>query len=208
MISSLKGSVIYRNKNEVILDVNGVGYQIFISKKISELIVSKQGEPDAVHRIITFLDVKENSLTLYGFIDEKEKEIFKLLISVNGIGPRMAHNILTHLSFEEVISIISDKSFAARIKIPGIGVKKLELISMTLKDKIFKLDSDYFTREEDSAQGSAPEFTRYEALNALMNLGYQRNEAEKIIREVLKQEGSSKLSTEEFIRKSLEYISK
>lgn len=208
MISSLKGSVIYRNKNEVILDVNGVGYQIFISKKISELIVSKQGESDAVHRIITFLDVKENSLTLYGFIDEKEKEIFKLLISVNGIGPRMAHNILTHLSFEEVISIISDKSFAARIKIPGIGVKKLELISMTLKDKIFKLDSDYLTKEEDSAQGSAPEFTRYEALNALMNLGYQRNEAEKIIREVLKQEGSSKLSTEEFIRKSLEYISK
>lgn len=208
MISSLKGSVIYRSKNEVILDVNGVGYQIFISKKISELIVSKQGEPEAVHMIITYLDVKENSLTLYGFIDEKEKEIFKLLISVNGIGPRMAHNILTHLSFEEVISIISDKSFAARIKIPGIGVKKLELISMTLKDKIFKLDSDYFTREEDSAQGSAPEFTRYEALSALMNLGYQRNEAEKIIREVLKQEGSSKLSTEEFIRKSLEYISK
>jgi len=208
MISSLKGSIIYRKKNEVILDVNGVGYQIFVSKKISELIVSRQDEPDAVHTIITFLDVKENSLTLYGFIDEKEKEIFKLLISVNGIGPRMAHNILTHLSFEEVISIISDKSFAARIKIPGIGVKKLELISMTLKDKIFKLDSDYFTREEDTALGSAPEFTRYEALNALMNLGYQRNEAEKIIREVLKQEGSSKLSTEEFIRKSLEYISK
>ena len=208
MISSLKGSVIYRSKNEVILDVNGVGYQIFISKKISELIASTQSEQDAAHRIITFLDVKENSLTLYGFIDEKEKEIFKLLISVNGIGPRMAHNILTHLSFEEVISIISDKSFAARIKIPGIGVKKLELISMTLKDKIFKLDSDYFIKEEDSVLGSAPEFTRYEALSALMNLGYQRNEAEKIIREVLKQEGSSKLSTEEFIRKSLEYISK
>lgn len=208
MISSLKGNVIYRNKNEVILDVNGVGYQIFISKKISELIVSKQGEPDVVHRIITFLDVKENSLILYGFIDEKEKEIFKLLISVNGIGPRMAHNILTHLSFEEVISIISDKSFAARIKIPGIGIKKLELISMTLKDKIFKLDSDYFIKEEDSVLGSAPEFTRYEALSALMNLGYQRNEAEKIIREVLKQEGSLKLSTEEFIRKALEYISK
>ena len=187
MISSLKGNVIYRNKNEVILDVNGVGYQIFISKKVSELIISKPGEPDAVYSIITFLDVKENSLTLYGFIDEKEKEIFKLLISVNGIGPRMAHNILTHLSFEEVISIISDKSFAARIKIPGIGIKKLELISMTLKDKIFKLDSDYFINEEVSAQGSAPEFTRYEALNALMNLGYQRNEAEKIIREVLKQ---------------------
>jgi Holliday junction DNA helicase RuvA len=208
MISSLKGIVIYKNKNEVILDVNGVGYQIFVSKKLLELIGPGQDTAEQSHRVTTFLDVKENSLTLYGFIDEKEKEIFKLLISVNGIGPRMAHNILTHLSFEEVISIISNKSIAGQIKIPGIGIKKLELISMTLKDKIFKLDRDYFIKEEDTAQGTSTEFTRYEALNALMNLGYQRSEAEKIIREVLKQDDSSKLSTEEFIRKSLEYISK
>lgn len=208
MISTLKGTVIFRNKNEIILDVNGVGYQIFVSKKVLEYILAAKENSGQVYRINTFLDVKENSLTLYGFIDEKEKEIFKLLISVNGIGTKVAHNILTHLSFEEVISIISSKSAAGQIKIPGIGIKKLELISMTLKDKIFKLDKEYFSNEENKSGESSAEFIRYEALNALMNLGYQRNEAEKIIREVLKQEGSSKLTTEEFIRKSLEYISK
>ena len=207
MISSLKGKVIYRNRNEIILDVNGVGYQIFVSKKVSELLSGSPGS-EQEHRFVTFLDVKENSLNLYGFIDEKEKEIFKLLITVNGVGPKIAHNIMTYLTFEEVISIISDKGISARTKIPGIGTKKLELISMTLKDKIFKLSKEYFESEGETIQNTSAEYTRYEALTALMNLGYLRNEAEKIIREVLKNEGSSQLSTEEFIRKSLEYISK
>lgn len=207
MISSLKGKVIYRNRNEIILDVNGVGYQIFVSKKVSELI-SDPISNELEQRVVTFLDVKENSLNLYGFIDEKEKEIFKLLITVNGIGPKIAHNIMTHLTFEEVISIISDKAYSSRTKIPGIGAKKLELISMTLKDKIFKLSKEYYETEGESVQKSSAEHARYEALNALMNLGYLRNEAEKIIREVSKNEGSAMLSTEEFIRKSLEYISK
>ncbi len=204
MISSLRGKLIYKHKNEIILDVNGVGYQIFISKKVSEKIADSEGE----YTVITFLDVKENSLVLYGFIDEKEKEIFKLLTSVNGIGPKIAHNILMHLSFEEVISIITNKFSASQIKIPGIGTKKLELISMTLKDKVYKIDRETFERKEKPVSGESAEFTRFEALNALMNLGYQRNEGEKIIREVLKLNPSSKLTTEEIIRKSLEYISK
>ncbi|MDQ3022672.1 MAG: Holliday junction branch migration protein RuvA [Bacteroidota bacterium] len=204
MISSLRGNLIYKKNNEIILDVNGAGYQIFVSKKVLE----KLTEINAEYSVITHLDVKENSLQLYGFIDQKEKEIFKLLLSVSGIGPKIAHSILTHLSFEEVISIISNKSFASQMKIPGIGIKKLELISMTLKDKIYKIDKDIdFSRIEYSSIQSS-EYIRYESLNALMNLGYQRNEAERIIREVIKQEEFSKLTTEEIIRKSLEYISK
>lgn len=208
MISTLRGKLIYKHKNEIILDVSGVGYQVFISKKASEKISDKPAETGTEYTVTTHLDVKENSLTLYGFVDEKEKEIFKLLTSVNGIGPRMAHNILTHLSFEEVISIISNKFSASQIKIPGIGLKKLELISMTLKDKVYKIDRESFESEEKSVSGGSPEFTRFEALNALMNLGYQRNEGEKIIREVLKLNETVKLTTEEIIRKSLEYISK
>jgi Holliday junction DNA helicase RuvA len=208
MISTLRGKLIYKHNNEIILDVNGVGYQIFVSKKASEKISAMPPDKDTEHSLTTFLDVKENSLTLYGFIDEKEKEIFKLLLTVSGIGPKMAHTILTHLSFEEVISIISNKFSASQIKIPGIGLKKLELIAMTLKDKVYKIDKDYFTGESNTVPGESSEFTRFEALNALMNLGYQRNEGEKIIREVLKLNDSQKLTTEEIIRKSLEYISK
>lgn len=203
MISSLRGKLIYNKGNEIILDVNGVGYQIFISKKVSEKLTDINSE----YTVITHLEVKENSLQLFGFIDEKEKEIYKLLLSVSGVGAKIAHSILTHISFEEIISVISNKSFAAGIKIPGVGIKKLELISMTLKDKIYKIDKDIDFRHIESSAFQSNEYKRFEALNALMNLGYQRNEAEKIIREVLKQNESSVLSTEDLIRKSLEYIS-
>ncbi len=204
MISSLRGKVIYKYNNEIIIDVNGVGYGVSISKMAAQKLTDLNLE----YTVITYLDVKENSLHLYGFIDEKEREMYKLLISVSGIGPKIAHSILTHLSFEEVISIITNKSFSSQIKIPGIGSKKIELISMSLKDKIYKIDKDLDFKQIETSSMQSNDYYRLEALNALMNLGYQRNEAEKIIREVLKFNESAELSTEELIRKSLEYISK
>ncbi|MBK7157624.1 MAG: Holliday junction branch migration protein RuvA [Ignavibacteria bacterium] len=209
MISLLKGKLIHRNKNEIILDVNGVGYQIFISKKVSDFINDKPTDVSSELTIHTLLDVKENSLTLFGFIDEKEKEMFKLLISVNGIGPKIAHNILTHISFEEIVSLISGSGLSYQIKIPGLGQKKLELISMTLKDKVYKIDIDADYKKSRQASAGNNDYARLEALNALMNLGYMRNEGEKIIREVLKaNDPETKLTTEDIIRKCLEYISK
>ena len=209
MISLLKGKLIHRNKNEIILDVNGVGYQIFISKKVSDFINDKLTDVSSELTIHTHLDVKENSLTLFGFIDEKEKEMFKLLISVNGIGPKIAHNILTHISFEEIVSLISGNCLSYQIKIPGLGQKKLELISMTLKDKVYKIDIDADYKKSRQASAGNNDYARLEALNALMNLGYMRNDGEKIIREVLKaNEPEIKLTTEDIIRKCLEYISK
>lgn len=209
MISLLKGKLIHRKNNEIILDVNGVGYQIFITKKVSELVNEKTSEADPELTIHTLLDVKENSLTLYGFIDEKEKEMFKLLISVNGIGPKIAHNILTHISFEEIVSLISGNGLSYQIKIPGLGQKKLELISMTLKDKVYKMEIDADHKKSRLTSSGTDDYARLEALNALMNLGYLRSDGEKIIREVLKQyEPESKLTTEDIIRKCLEYISK
>ncbi len=135
--------------------------------------------------------------------------MFKLLISVNGIGPKIAHNILTHISFEEIVSLISGNSFSYQMKIPGLGQKKLELVSMTLKDKVYKIDSDADYKKSRQASAGNNDYARLEALNALMNLGYMRNDGEKIIREVLKaNEPEIKLTTEDIIRKCLEYISK
>lgn len=205
MISSLRGKLIYKSNNEIILDVNGVGYRVLISKKVSEKITELNSE----YTVITFLDVKENSLQLFGFIDEKEREMYRLLLSVSGIGPKIAHNILSHITFEDLISLISNQSYISKIRIPGIGAKKLELISMTLKDKIYKIDKEMDLKQGDTIASNSGEFVRLEALNALMNLGYLRNEAEKIIRDVLKQnESSIQFTTEEIIRKSLEYITK
>ena len=205
MIASLKGKLIHKIKNEIILDVNGVGYQIFISKKVSENVKEINSE----YSVLTYLDVKENSLQLFGFSDEKEREVFKLLISVSGIGTKLAHTILSSLTFGELIGVITNSSGISSVKIPGIGAKKLELISMSLKDKIYRIDSEAEMKMMTSNQGEGSEFVRFEALNALMNLGYQRSDAEKIIREVLKlNEPGTVLKTEDIIRKSLEYISK
>lgn len=202
MISFIRGKILFKKSNELVIDVNGIGYQVFISKKIAEQEL-KQGDEISV---FIHLDVKENSLTMFGFVDEKEKEIFKMLISVSGIGPKLAHTILSHVSFEEIMNLITGRIGTSSFKIPGIGPKKLDLISINLKDKIFKLKSDDY--ESISQTGlSSKDQSRLEALNALMNLGYQRNEAEKIIREVLKQNSVTEFSTEELIKKALEVIS-
>lgn len=203
MIAVLKGKILSRKNHEIVLDVNGVGYQLFVSKKAFDSCTSTEDE----YTLHTYLDVKEASLLLYGFADEKEKEIFKLLISVNGIGAKLAHTILANASFEDIVSLIMGNNRFA-VKIPGLGSKKLEVVTMTLKDKIFKLEN--MEAETISAGGviNEKENSRYEALTALLNLGYNRNDAEKIIREVLKETSNQNLSTEEIIRKSLEYITK
>ncbi|MBS1516003.1 MAG: Holliday junction branch migration protein RuvA [Bacteroidetes bacterium] len=201
MIGLLRGKILSRKNNEVILDVNGVGYHLFVSKKALENSASNEGE----NIFYTYLDVKENSLQLFGFADEKEKEIFKLLISVNGIGPKLAHTILANAGFEDIVNLIAGNNRFA-FKIPGLGSKKLEVVTMTLKDKIFKLEHTESDTINGGEIGVEKENSRYEALSALLNLGYSRNDAEKIIREVLKENQNTNLNTEELIRKSLEYI--
>ena len=205
MISYLRGTLKHRFRNEILLDVNGVGYSVFVSKRVLESIPALNEE----YSLITYLDVKENALNLYGFFDEKEKEIFKLLISVSGISAKTANTILYYATFEEIIGLINNKTSFTAVKIPGIGPKKIEMISLALRDKIFKISDD---APPDSMRRienlSSNEQSRFDALNALLNLGYQRNDAEKIIREVLKENQSIALSTEEIIKKSLNYISK
>ena len=198
MISSLRGKLISIRETEILLDVNGVGYQIFVSKRLAGNLTS----PDTEYSIITHLDVKENSLILYGFSDEKERELFKMLITVSGVGPKLAHTILTHSTFEEVMGLLTGSN--RNMKIPGIGAKKLDLITMTLKDKIFKIATD---SGGEITQSEPMDKNVLDAVNALVSLGYSRNEADKIIKEVTKSGDTADLSTEEIIRKSLQYSS-
>lgn len=205
MISHLRGTLRYKHRNEIVLDVSGVGYSVYVSKRVLENLPDINEE----YSLITYLDVKENALNLYGFFDEKEKEIFKLLMSVSGISAKTANTILYYATFEEIIGLINNRTTFNAVKIPGIGPKKIDMISLALKDKIFKITNealpDLSTRIEDM---TAKEQSRYDALNALMSLGYQRSDAEKIIREVLKNNQDTNLTTEEIIKQSLNYISK
>lgn len=200
MISYLKGKLINAGSNEILLDVNGVGYGIFVSKKVKENLPEQGLE----YSLITYLDVKENALTLYGFFDLREKEIFKLLISVNGISCKTAHNILSYAGFEDIIGLITNRNALSGIKIPGIGARKIEMISVALKDKVFKLSGEF--DGEKILQGTdafGKEQSRLDTLNALLTLGYSRAEGERIIREVLKANPGVEFTTEELIKKAL-----
>lgn len=203
MIVSLKGKILKRTKGELVIECNGIGYQVFITKKLSENIPESADEIN----ILTYLDVKENSLVLYGFFDEKEREIFKLLCTVSGISAKTAHNILMNAGFEEIIGLILNRKENVSMKIPGIGARKIEIISTTLKDKILKLHSDVSAEIQSMTSLASNEQTRLEALTALMTLGYTRAEGERLIREVLKNVTTTELTTEELIKKSLELTS-
>ncbi len=203
MIVSLKGKILKRTKGEFVIECNGIGYQVFITKKLSENIPESADEIN----ILTYLDVKENSLVLYGFFDEKEREIFKLLCTVSGISAKTAHNILMNAGFEEIIGLILNRKENVSMKIPGIGARKIEIISTTLKDKILKLHSDVSAEIQSMTSLASNEQTRLEALTALMTLGYTRAEGERLIREVLKNVTTTELTTEELIKKSLELTS-
>ena len=149
MISHLRGTLRYKHRNEIVLDVSGVGYSVYVSKRVLENLPDINEE----YSLITYLDVKENALNLYGFFDEKEKEIFKLLISVSGISAKTANTILYYATFEEIIGLINNRTTFNAVKIPGIGPKKIDMISLALKDKIFKITNealpDQSTRIED-----------------------------------------------------------
>jgi Holliday junction DNA helicase RuvA len=206
MITSLKGTLIFKGNNFIALDVHGVGFEIYVSRKVIDNLPAAGSE----FSVLTYLDVRENSLMLYGFFDEREREIFKLLGTVNGISSKSAHTILSYAGFEDIVGLITNRNALSGLKIPGIGTKKIELISVALKDKIFKLSDSFAGREGEAVGGTvaySKEQSRLDALNALINLGYIRSEAERIIREVLKQHTEQELTTSELIKKSLEYIS-
>ena len=206
MITSLKGILIFKGNNFIALDVHGVGFEIFVSRKVIDNLPSLNNELS----VLTYLDVRENSLMLYGFFDDREREIFKLLVTVNGISSKSAHTILSYAGFEDIVGLITNPNALSGMKIPGIGAKKIELISVALKDKIFKLSESYIGIDRGlTGEGKSfgKEQSRLDALNALINLGYIRSDAERIIREVLKSNAEKELTTEELIKKSLEYIS-
>ena len=200
MISLLKGKILSKKNFEILLDVNGIGFSVFISKKLSEML----NQPEEEKSIVTYLDVKETGMNLYGFSGEAEREIFKMLLSVNGISAKSAHTILCYTLPEDLIQFIMDKRNADLIKIPGIGAKKLDLIYVTLHDKISKISQNI--KSDDLPEISGADQPRLEALNALLNLGYTRSEAERLIRDVLKTFEGKKYTTGDLVKAALEYI--
>jgi len=198
MISFIKGKIIERKPTEIVLEANSVGFSIFISLKTYEMLP----EIGSDTLIYTVLIHREDAMVLYGFINEEERELFRNLINISGIGPKSAIGILSAIDPLELKNMIIDGNSTSLGKVPGIGKKTSERIVLELKDKIGK--SQYQT-DVSREYAVSP---RNEALNALLVLGYNRNTAEKVIIETMSETKNKNLALEEIIKIALQKLMK
>ncbi len=203
MIAYLSGKLLEKQANSVIIDVGGVGYEVTIPlSTFYEL-----GEVGADVQIRIHTVVREDAFALFGFKTIREKELFLHLISVSGIGPKSAITALSGMSADEIISAIRQNDLARLNSIPGVGKKTAERLVIELRDKIAKLSG--LVAEEMKAEGipqSSGDAIFDDAISALTNLGYQRNAAEKALKQAM-QEGTE-MSVQKLLRRSLQLLAK
>ena len=193
MIDHLNGRMIEKNPTYLVVECGGVGYFVNISLNT----FSKVPDQESI-RIYTHLQVKEDSHTLFGFADKTEREIFRLLISVSGIGSSTARTMLSSLSPEQVRDAIASGDVPLIQSIKGIGTKTAQRVILDLKDKILKI---YNLQEVSSDSNNT---NREEALSALEVLGFARKQSEKAVDTVLSQDPS--LSAEDIIKRALKNL--
>jgi Holliday junction DNA helicase RuvA len=205
MIAHLSGTLLTKHATSVVVDVGGVGYEVTIP------VTTFYGmeEPGSPVQLRIYTHVREDALQLFGFKTARERELFKLLISVSGVGPQSAIGILS-LSADEIISAIRTNNLARLTSIPKVGRKTAERLVIELRDKMAALSSPAL--EEEIATGAAAsavqteDALREDTLAALLQLGFPRPAAEKVITQALSEGGE--LSVEVLLRRSLRQLSK
>jgi len=174
MIAHIQGKLIEKNPTEVVIDCNGVGYQVNISLHTYSLLPNT----DFV-KLFTHLLVKEDSHSLYGFVEKSEREIFKLLISVSGIGANIARTMLSSIEPKQIINAIASGDVGTVQSIKGIGAKTAQRAILDLKEKVLKL---YDIEEVSLSQSNT---NKDEALSALEVLGFVRKSSEKVVEKIV-----------------------
>jgi Holliday junction DNA helicase RuvA len=193
MIAHLQGKLVEKTPTEVVIDCGGVGYHVNISLHTYSLLP----KTDFI-KLFTHLQVKEDSHTLFGFIEKSEREIFRLLISVSGIGASIARTMLSSLEPKQIIEAIGSGDVATVQSIKGIGVKTAQRVILDLKEKVLKL---YDLDEVSMVQSNT---NRDEALSALEVLGFVRKASEKIIEKIVKEDPDA--TVESIIKKALKNL--
>jgi holliday junction DNA helicase RuvA len=197
MIAHLRGKLISRHPNLVILEAAGVGYNVTVSvPTFSEL--PGLGSEVALH---IHTHVREDQLALYGFLRPEEKHLFEKLITVSGIGPKLAITVLSGMAAEEMINAIRANDLAKLTKVPGVGRKTAERMVLELRDKLPPVGATDQIQAMPSFSG-----TQEDVLSALTNLGFQRAAAEKALAQAAKNGGAD--SFEALFRGALTIVSK
>lgn len=201
MIAMLSGKIAYKGISHVVVDAQGVGYRVFIP------LTTFYALPEADQAITLHIhtSVKEDAIHLFGFYTREERELFQLMISVSGIGPKVALNILSGISSAELLEAISTGNLTKLMAIPGIGRKMAERLILELKEKVMKKMAADAIPAANAKQKQA-ERMREDVLSALMNLGYKagaaRDALEKAARDLQEDPAMDQL-----LKKSLKILS-
>jgi Holliday junction DNA helicase RuvA len=193
MITQVRGRLVDKSPTEVVVDCNGVGYLLHISLNTFSSL------PESENVVLyTHLSIREDAHTLFGFINKTEREIFKLLISVSGVGPSIARTMLSSMTSEEIQNAIATENVALIQSVKGIGLKTAQRVIVDLKDKILK------TFDIDELSINSSNTNKDEALSALEVLGFNRKQSEKVVSAVLK--GNQEASVEQIIKSALKNL--
>jgi Holliday junction DNA helicase RuvA len=185
MIALLRGLLLDKQPNRVIVNVAGVGYDVHVP--LSTFYELGEVGTDTTLRIYTH--VREEAFQLYGFLTELERQLFEQLISVSGIGPKVAIAVLSGMETRELVSAVERADVVRLTRIPGVGKKTAERIVLELKDRLTRLAVP--ASEQSTPAGSAGDKLRGDLLSALQNLGYHRAQAERAIDAVLAADAES-----------------
>ncbi|HYM21392.1 MAG TPA: Holliday junction branch migration protein RuvA [Candidatus Kapabacteria bacterium] len=195
MISSIKGIVLAKEPGFVVIEAGGVGYDILCTQTAYDEAPTLGME----YRIYTRLVIREDSQTLYGFSSTSERELFDLAVAVSGIGPKTGLAIVSALAAPKVREAIVSKDLVTLTAIPGVGKKTAERLIVELRDKLIRDESSGISILGEDGKTNV----RSEALSALVSLGYNRQTAEKVIREVIRKEPKEAERLETLIKAAL-----
>lgn len=193
MIAHLQGKLVEKSPTHIIIDCGGVGYHVNISLHTYSLLPST----DFI-KVYTYLQIKEDAHTLFGFMEKSEREIFKMLLSVSGIGASIARTMLSSLDPKQIIQAIASADVVTVQSIKGIGSKTAQRVILDLKEKVLKL---YDLDEVSMSQSNT---NRDEALSALEVLGFVRKTSEKVIEKIVKEDPDATVET--IIKKALKNL--
>jgi len=196
MIALLRGTLAYKSSDHVIIDVGGVGYRLFIPLS-TFYSLPETGDVS----LFTHTHVREDAILLYGFLSMEEKELFGILISISGVGPKLAVNILSHIPAKDLKRAIASGDIKRLSSLPGIGKKTAERLVLELKDKVGPIH-DLPEADEVQSNTSGGDISN-DVISALINLGYKENQARKVLESM---ELAPDLTMEEALKGALKVL--
>jgi len=196
MIGQLRGRLTDKRPNQVLVDVGGVGYLVQVPLSTYAVL----GELHTEVTLLIHTHVREDALSLYGFLSSREKHFFEMLLSASGVGPTLALKILSGMSVDELVPAIRGSDLARLIRIPGVGRKTAERMVVELRDKL-----DAVAIEAERPAASSPAGIEADVVSALVNLGYEARAAESAVADAKREAGAANF--EKLLRASLQALS-